>query len=168
MTKYEELCKAFGQSSDDWNAYRDRSIFFVTRMLTGFVSYIGAPSDQVRFLPPEPRDDSSGMTYSPAGAAKLEKDGWWVAYTRLTLTVGEGMYPRVAALIKFCVRVEPDKFTVRLGDSTRFHTILDGDGNALEAVYQEACEVSKAYFTSGLQRFLDEIINNDSRKIGFV
>ena len=78
------------------------------------------------------------------------------------------MYPRVAALIKFCVRVEPDKFTVRLGDSTRFHTILDGDGNALEAVYQEACEVSKAYFTSGLQRFLDEIINNDSRKIGFV
>ena len=98
----------------------------------------------------------------------MEKDGWWVAYTRLTLSVGEGVYPRLNALIKFCVRVEPDKFTVRVGDSARFHTILDGDAAALETVYQEACETSKAYFTSGLQRFLDEITNDDSRKIGFV
>ena len=121
----------------------------------------------MRFLPPEPRDPDA--IYTAMGTSKLEKDGWWVAYVQLTLARGEGVYPQVHALFQFRVRVEPDNFTVRIGDSDRCHTTTDGDAAALEAVYKEACERAKEYFTSGLQRFLDE--TDDSGKttlrIGF-
>jgi hypothetical protein len=170
MSQYQELCGAFAQSADDWNGYRQRSIVFVGNLLAGFVSYLGAPDDRVKFLPPEPRDPDT--IYSAMGAAKLEEDGWWVAYVQLTLTRGEGVYPQLPVLFKFGVRVEPDSFAVRIGDSYRRHLIKDGDAAALEAAYQEAQARAKDYFTSGLQRFLDETGKDDqgktSRKIGFV
>jgi len=92
-------------------------------------------------------------------AAELQNDGWWVAYVQLT---------RLCAVFQFRVRVEPDKFTVQIGDSKQRHTILDGHDAALEAVYQEACDLGKQYFESGLQRFFDETGGNRPRKIGFV
>ena len=172
MTLYEELCGAFGQSADDWNAYHERSIRFVAKLLTGFVSYLGAPlprgskDDRVRFLPPEPWDPDA--MYTAMRAAKLEKDGWWVAYVQLTLARGEGVYPQVHALFQFRVRVEPDTFTVRVGDSDRCHTTTDEDATTLESAYKEACERAKDYFIAGLQRFLDETDDSGkTRKIGF-
>src|ERR1035437_3990020 len=150
MTKYEELCEALQQSTKDSMKYREKSMLFVGGLLTGFVSYIGAPPDRVKYLPPEPRDPNT--IYTPAGAVKLQEDGWWEAYVQLTL-----VYPELKALFLFRTRIEADTFTVRVGDSERTHAVLDGDATALEPIYEEAFTGAKEYFTGGLQRFLDEV-----------
>jgi len=167
MTKYEELCEAFRQSSVDGSAYHVRSIEIIAQILTGFVSYVGAPPDRARFLPPEPRD--ANAIYTPAGAASLQDDGWWLAYIQLTLTQGKNRYPEINALFQFRVQVAAEQYTVRIGDSNQSHIIRDGaKAAALEPIFQEAFERAKKYFSFGLQRFLDEGSKETApRKIGF-
>jgi hypothetical protein len=166
MTRFEELCEAFRQYRADGVAYRDRSLSFITQLLTGFERYLGAPPGRVRFLPPE--SPESNATYNPAGAAKLGEDGRWVVNVRLTLTEGNGVYPELPLLFRFRVLVELDKFTVRLGDSNRTHTIPDGaDLTLLEPIYEEAYRRASEYLTLGLQRFLDEAGKDAPREIGF-
>jgi len=166
MTKYEELCGAFHQCYSEDVTYRERSVFFVARVLTGFASYIGAPAGRVSFLPPEQKD--SDATYTPQGAAELEEDGWWAANVRLTLTQGEGIFPELPVVFQFRVLAGPDKFTVRLGDSDLTHTMCEGDAAALEPVYEEAHRRAKEYFATRFQRFVDEANQNTPRKIGFL
>src|SRR4051812_23851871 len=115
MTKYEDLCGAFRQSQIDGTAYHIRSIEFVARVLTGFVSHFGVPSGKVAFLPPEPRDPKAA--YYATGAPKLQPDGWWVAYVRMTLSQGPGVYPELPILFQVRALVDTDRILVRLGDS---------------------------------------------------
>jgi hypothetical protein len=169
MTRYEELCDAFRQYGDDWTAYDLRARTFIGRLLAEFVTYINAPADQVRFLPPE-RDpaDSENTRYSAIGAARLKNDGWWTASVQVVLTRGQGVYPEIKALLVFHTRVDPDTFTVRIGDSEQTHTISNSDHTtALQPIYKEAYERTKEYFTFGLQRFLDAASKKSERHIGF-
>jgi hypothetical protein len=103
------------------------------------------------------------------GAAKWEGNGWWVAYVQLTLTQGNGIYPQLAVLFQFRVRVGLDNFTVQLGDSDRTHTISDGaNATALETVYDEAYQRAKQYFTPRSQRFVEKANQDSPQKIGFL
>lgn len=168
-TKYEDLCEAFRQSHVDGTAYYQRSVSFIARLLTGFQSYLGAPPERVAFLPPEPHDSTPNTVYTAMGAPKLGQDGWWVACVRLTLSQGKGVYPEAPVLFQFRVLAETNKFAVRLGDSDRTHTVSNGaDATALEPIYEQAYDLANEYFTSGLQRFLDQSVKAAAaRKIGF-
>lgn len=103
------------------------------------------------------------MIYNALGAATLQDDGWWDAYVRLTL-----LNPERKAIFLFRTLVEPDKYTVRVGDSKQTHMIPVGGEPTLEPIYEEAYGGARSYFTEGLQRFLDEASkSNVARKIGF-
>ncbi len=166
MSRYDEICSAFKQSREDWTAYRERANAITARVLTGFVSYLGAPEDRVKYLPPEPRDPKA--LYGPMIVATMENDGWWVSFVQLTVAAGKNVYRQMGTLFQFRILVEQDSFTVRLGDSKRSHKIADGDDVALQPVYEDAFEAAKRYFTAGVTRFIDEATKKNNATIGFM
>lgn len=166
MSRYDELCNAYKKYSDDRFAYADRSRDFITKLVDEFNSFLDAPTNRVRFFPPE--GGTGDQLYSPAGAATPGEDGWWRIIVQVTLSQGPNIIPELNARMLFQVRTELDKFLVQIGDSKVQHAVTVGSPNEMQPIFNEAFKRSQEYLNSGLQRFLDETGSDGTRKIGFV
>jgi len=166
MSRYEELCNSYKKYDDDRTAYTDRSRMFITKLVDGFVLFLGAPADRIRFFPPE--GGKSDQQYSPIGAATPGEDGWWSIFVQVTLSRGQGIFPELHARMLFKVRTEPDKFLVQIGDSKLQHVVTVESVAEMQPIFNEAFNRSQEYLNSGVQRFLDETDSNRVGKIGFV
>jgi hypothetical protein len=166
MSRYEELCNAYKKYDDDRIAYLDRSRMFITNLVNGFVRFLDAPENRIRFVPPE--GDEGDKRYSPMGAATPGEDGWWSIFVQVTLSRGQGIFPELHARMLFKVRTEPDKFLVQIGDSKSHHVVTAGSHDELQPIFNEAFHRSQEYLNSRLQRFLDETASDVGGKIGFV
>lgn len=165
MSKYEELCNAYKKYDDDRIVYRDRSRMFITKLVDGFILFLDAPKDRIRFFPPE--GDKDDQLLNPIGAATLGEDGWWSIFVQVTLSRGQGIFPELRARMLFKVRTEPDKFVVQIGDSKRQHVVTVGSPDEMQPIFNEAFNRSQEYFSSVLRHFLDETDSNRVGKIGF-
>jgi hypothetical protein len=166
MNRYEQLCNAYKKYDDDRIAYTHRSRDFITKLVVEFSSFLDAPTNRIRFFPPEV--DKDDRVYPPMGAATPGEDGWWRILVQVTLSRGPNIFPELRARMLFKVRTEPDKFLIQIGDSNLQHTVTVGSPDEMQPIFDEAFTRSQDYLNSGIQRFLDETDSNGVRKIGFI
>jgi hypothetical protein len=159
MSKFQELSQVVDECRREGMKYHHRSLDAMGKILDGFVEYLEAPQEAVRFFPYGENTDKE-PPYTALGAAKINNDGWWDS--ALTLLING-----IRLIFRFRLRTDIDKFQVRVGDSDKRHAFVSPTPEALAPVWDEAFERATLYLQTALPRRIDATSSKQATKIGF-
>lgn len=163
MSKFDEMCKAFGDARNTWIEYKDRCWQYITTLSTGFVKYCDIPQGHFAFVPAKGAEREK--KYTPSDAIQFESDGYWHLGWRIELCESPNTFPYQPVVVTLALRVsESGKVMVKRGWEKEDREIDLGNENQCQAFYDGVVERIKEHFGRNPQD-----LGGDSRsgKIGF-
>jgi hypothetical protein len=106
MSKYDEMCKAYGDAKKVWMEYYNRGMQQVSALTTGFIKYCEIPPGSFSFVPA--KDPDANSSYTPITAIRFGDDGYWHIGWRISL-------PHPVLVTVFLREIEADNISVRCG-----------------------------------------------------
>lgn len=166
MSKYDDICAAFGQSRRDYNSFRDDcyaiGIQFYGRLIRNFE----IPADRIHPWPLEGQPDVS-RRYTVPGAMHLAEDGLWHLGIALLVYEGNNIHPRENVMMDISIKKQGDNFIVSIV-GTRLSYTVSADSNfetIFDPFFDQILEEILREYEGGLQRFMEQSIS--TRRIGF-
>lgn len=164
MSKFEELCRAFGDARNGWFEYRDRCQNFGARLVSGFLKYLEVPDPaQVQAAFPKETSKSLNLPQSlvewaklgadgrpvPAAvfdAIRLEEDGFWHARFLMTVYERPNVFPYQPLLLEFGFKPSGPDFRVRLSQDGREIVISEAKQETVDAFNDALFSQIQEYF----------------------
>lgn len=164
MSKFDQLCKAYSKARKNYFDYRTDCTSFTTWLMTGFLTYLNCPADQLRYFPMK-GEIRPGHSYTLMGAMDLEEDTFWHFGVGLTLFEKKDVTPQETVVFEFMIKRNENSYTVKMDTGGHEYHIAKDDTTAAHRLYEAIFEEIRDSYTTGLQHFLEQ--DETARKIGF-
>jgi hypothetical protein len=148
-TRYQDLCKAFGEARASFAAYRSECLFFAATLARGFTDFAGWPRENVGYEPVA----GGGNAPSPRieDAMHLDADGFWHFGFRLTMEDGKA---KGALLVRIRFKKLDTRYIVSLFGTEDFE-VLAPTPEALQPIHEAILSAAKRHYAYGLRLFLE-------------
>jgi hypothetical protein len=164
MSKFEELCKTYGQSKRAFNEYEDACRNFARDLITGMVNYFEWPRDQeITYIPLGEEITPNNRFYALAGAMRMDDQSFWYFGVELTIFEYVGSNPVTFAL-SFFVKKSGPHFIVKLGPKGKEIRVHEAERDKLEPLYDAVFAQLKDFFS----RRYYQVLTAPEREPGFI
>jgi hypothetical protein len=155
MSKFDELCKAYTKSRNDYFVYQDESFKFALKLANEFIDYFGIPKEQIKYIPAnkEPVEDTN---YTIWGSIHLDNDTFWHLGILLTLYEKPNIYPNQPIKIVIKFKKDNSVFIVKIKNSEQEFKINPLIKTDYYVFYDHIYDGIKIMFNDQLQQFLKE------------
>ncbi len=162
MSKFEELCKAYATSINNFSKYRDDCKEFASNLREGMSAYFQCPIEFTSLL-----EEQTQPLHTLTGLMYLGDDTFWHIGIKITLyKEPKGGLPQDTALLSILIKkIDDDYFIVKLGNIKQKFTIHNDKEDEFIDFYEFIFEQIKRHYEEGLKDFLEQ--NETSIKIGF-
>jgi hypothetical protein len=152
MTKFEELCKIYTESGNDFNNYRWKCIDFAKEIGKGVANYLECKIEDIQYY----LYDKEGKPQEahPRDALFLRKDAFWHYGMGINLYVVGHKDPAVPYILDLAIKGEKDKFMVQFPSLKNEFTIDPGKPEDFKPVYDLIFNTIKSRFENELEKFL--------------
>ncbi len=155
MSKFDQLCKAYTKARRNFFDYREDCTAFSTWLMTGLLTYLDCPPDQLRFFPLK-GELRPGHTYTLMGAMDLEEDTYWHFGAGLTLYEKKDKTPQETVVFEFMIKRGEKTYTVKMDVGGHEYHIERDDIAAAHKLYEAIFSEIRDSYTAGLQHFLEQ------------
>src|SRR5690349_5326877 len=112
MSRFEELCAAYGEFRSRAIAERDGCWNFAIYLMAELKDYLGYPGD-FQFEPVKSKP-ATGMTYSLPGAMEVDERGSWHLGVLITIYEAPNRFPQFRGLLHLVIkRLSEGSFIVK-------------------------------------------------------
>jgi hypothetical protein len=165
MSKFEELCRTYGQSKRAFKDYQDACRNFARDLIIGMVQYFDWPQNQeITYIPLGEEITPNNRFYALAGAMRMDDQSFWHFGVELTIYEYEGSNP-VAFVLSFFVKKVGAHFIIKLGPNGKEIRIHEAERDKLEPLYDVVYAQVKEFFS---RRYFRIINSNEPREPGFI
>jgi hypothetical protein len=165
MSKFEEMCAAFGKARRDGTEYQHRCFQNLSFLVQGFSKYCEIPPESIQVVPVD-QDAKKDTFYAIPGAAHFDpNDGFWHVGLVITLAERPNTFPRLRALTKVSVRERDGKVVVKRGGDDRPRELNLGDQQQCNEFYDDIVEHVKEALGKRLQDVA--VKPSDAQTLGF-
>jgi hypothetical protein len=165
MSKFDELCRAYGQSKRAFNEYQDACRNFARDLIMGMVQYYDWPQKQeITYIPLGEEITPNNRFYALAGAMRMDDQSFWHFGVELTIYEYEGSNP-VSFVLSFFIKKSGSHFIIKLGPNGKEIRIHEAERNKLEPLYEAVFVQVKDFFS---RRYFQLVNSNEAREPGFI
>ena len=150
QSRYQELCKSFGEARASFAAYRSECLFFAATLVRSFTDYSGWARENVGYEPlgaTEPDQSSPRLEDS----LHLDEDGFWHFGLRLILEDGKA---RGGILVRVRLKKLDTRTIVSLF-GTEDYEVPAPTPEALQPIHEAIISAAKRHYAYGLRLFLE-------------
>ena len=127
MSKFEELCKSYKTSRENFLSNKDDSYSFAATLVENYIRYLQIPRECLKFLPLN-KQIKPNTTYTLFGSIHFDEDGFWHLGVQITIRTVQEDIPEQEVLICFMFKkIGPDRFLVKLYSKDSGHLIDIGN-----------------------------------------
>jgi hypothetical protein len=162
MTKYEELCSAFGSMKKKYHERKDSTLNLAQWLIAGFEKYLGSPVKQVKYAPLS-KTPSSSLSHYLLGSVHLDDNSRWHFDVGIRIEKPPLLPLSETVIFDIVVDRQEGAFVVKLATLDDKFTIHEGNTDEAEAFYNFVFRViSSQYETAQMWNENPE----SERKIG--
>jgi hypothetical protein len=164
MSKFDELCRAYGESRNHYFHYKDQCIAFATRLASRFIERLGVPEECIKYI----HLDGYEQGYTPLHIAlRNNDDATWDFGIVLTVRERPGAFPIQPFLYTISFKKLKSNFEVKLiGNDTVF--LIDSDSDReLDKFIDKMYKSTFEYLTLDFSKFLEGQEEDAIKRIGF-
>ena len=149
QSRYQDLCKAFGEARASFAAYRSECFFFAATFARGFTEYAGWPRENAGFEPVAGAEPAP--TQRIEDAMHLDADGFWHFGFRLTLDEAKG---RGSILVRIRFKKLETRYIISLFGFEDFE-VAAPTPEALQPIYESILNAVRRHVAYGLRLVLE-------------
>ncbi|OYD14697.1 hypothetical protein CH330_03335 [candidate division WOR-3 bacterium JGI_Cruoil_03_51_56] len=155
MTKYEEICAAYGSARKAFSENQAQCLKFAAELVKGMIDYFGCKEQHIKIYPPD-------INFDPANAGTVEQalrmapDGVWYFVLGITLYQTPENPPAETLCMNLAVSSTPAGFEIKVKDVREpFHIPPDYSGitRRHKAFYELVYRTVKNTYEKGLMPF---------------
>jgi len=162
MTRFLQLCEAFGYSKRQFDEYKVNVSLLVGEFLQGFRAYLQAPEGMVNLMATKGYLNGRKMP-GPTGALFLDNDTYWHFGVVVDLYKEDDEFPYELARCFMRIKLAKTHFDWEiLDDGARFQVSKPAE---LDAVYDHLFEVLKTRYAQAFKGFV--IDGDPTKRYGF-
>lgn len=146
MSKFEEICQAYGQARRTFSNYEDTCRDFARDLVFGMIDYFEWPQEQeITYIPLGEELDPNNKFYALAGAMQMDDDSFWHFGVELAIHAPGGSYQK-SFVISFFIKKVGQYFIVKLGPNGREIKIPESQKDNLQPFYEAVFLQIKNFF----------------------
>jgi len=150
MTRFEELCESYSHARKRFFNYEHDCMDFGEDMVSGLVSYLECPPEQVNYYPPDKESDPN-VRYNIHGATILGEDGFWQIGIGIGIYEAPNVRPQENVRSTILIKKHDSHFIVKYGKESHEEYRIGENKEGLDKFYDHIFEEIKDLYDSQLE-----------------